>query len=205
MSYFPMFIELKDKPCLVVGGGAVALRKVEALLDFGAEIFVTAPVILPEIKEIKGVIYCEKYFEKEDIRNKELVIAATDDPKLNHQISKACRMANIPVNAVDQIEDCSFIFPAYVKEGKVVAAFSSSGLSPVTTQYLKDKMRPILTPFVGELAACLGEIRSTVRQCVKTEEERKKVYREILEYGLKKDMLPSEAEIADIMQKYRNS
>lgn len=204
MSYFPMFIELKDKSCLIVGGGRIALRKVEVLKDFGAQIVVIAPVILPEIKKIKGVICREKCFEKEDLQGQELVVAATDNQELNHRISEVCRKEKIPVNAVDQTEDCSFIFPAYLKEGEVVAAFSSGGQSPVITQYLKAEMQSVMTPRLGELAAYLGSLRKTVKQSTKTEEERTKIYREILQFGLEKDILPSEEEVKKIVEKYRN-
>ena len=105
MSYFPMFIELRDKKCLVVGGGRIALRKVEVLKDFGADVSVAAPVILQEISEMKGVSCRRKQFGQEDLEGQELVVAATDDKELNHRISRACRKKNIPVNAVDQMED----------------------------------------------------------------------------------------------------
>lgn len=204
MSYFPMFIELKDRSCLIVGGGRVAFRKVEVLKDFGAQIVVIAPVILPEIKIIKGVVCREKWFQKEDLKGQELVVAATDNQELNHQISEVCRKEKIPVNAVDQTEDCSFIFPAYLKEGEVVAAFSSGGQSPVITQYLKAEMQSVMTPRLGELAAYLGSLRKTVKQGTKTEEERKNIYREILQFGLEKDYLPSQEEAERIIEKYRN-
>ena len=202
MSYFPMFIELKGKPCLVVGGGRIALRKVEVLKEFGAKIQVIAPEILPEIQRIEGVICKKKYFEQEDINHQELVIAATDIPEQNHQISQICKKKKIPVNAVDQIEDCSFIFPAYIKEREVVAAFSSGGQSPVITQYLKSKMRPFLTPYLGELAACLGTLRENLKQCTNSEKERKKIYQELLCLGLEHDTIPSEEEIEKIIKKY---
>lgn len=204
MSYFPMFIELKKKHCLVVGGGRVALRKVEVLKEFGAEIKVVAPQILFEIQNIEGVICCEKYFEQEDFIDQELVVAATDNSEQNHQISEICRKKNIPVNAVDQIEDCSFIFPAYRKEGEVVAAFSSGGQSPIITQYLKNQIRVSLTPLLGELAACLGSLRGRLQQDISSERARKEIYQELLQLGLEHDTIPSEEEIEKIIEKYKS-
>ena len=201
MSYFPMFIDLQDRPCLIAGGGRVALRKVEALNDFGAHITVIAPTILPEIKSLEGILYQEKSFEEADLEGQDLVVAATDDKELNHKISIACKKRHTPVNAVDQTEDCTFIFPAYLKEGEVVAAFSSGGQSPVITQYLKEKMRPVLTQHLGNLAACLGSLRETVKEKIKTEAQRKKIYQEILRLGLEKDTIPSEEEIQKIIEK----
>ncbi len=201
MSYFPMFVELKEKKCLIVGGGRIALRKAEALSDFGAEILVEAPEILPEIADVWGVRCRRKAFEDGDVLQQDLVVAATDDAQLNHRVSVACQKADIPVNAVDQTKDCTFIFPAYLKEGEVVAAFSSGGTSPVTAQYLKEQTRPVLTPLVGELAACLGSLRDRMRQCTKTESERKQIYRELFHLGLEQGGI-SEEEIARIICKY---
>ncbi len=201
MSYFPLFIDLQDRPCLIAGGGRIALRKAETLKEFGARITVVAPAVLPEIKEMKGILYQEKTFEKADLEGQDLVVAATDDEALNHKISIACKRRNIPVNAVDQIEDCTFIFPAYLKEGEVVAAFSSGGQSPVITQYLKEKTRPVLTHHLGSLAACLGSLRETVKEKTKTQAERKKIYQDILHLGLEKHTIPSEEEIQKIIEK----
>lgn len=200
MSYFPMFIDLQGRSCLIAGGGRVALRKAETLQDFGARVTVIAPAVLPEIKAMEGILYQEKTFEETDLGGQDLMVAATDDKELNHKISAACKRRNIPVNAVDQIEDCTFIFPAYLKEGEVVAAFSSGGQSPVITQYLKEKMRPVLTPHLGALAACLGSLRETVKEKIKTQAERKKIYREILQGSLKKHTIPSEEEIQKIIE-----
>ncbi len=125
MSYFPMFIELNGRRCLVVGGGGIALHKIRVLKEFGADVLVVSPTVLPEILELKGVSYRRKSFDRSDLAGQELVVAATDDAEQNRRISELCREKHIPVNAVDQIKDCSFIFPAYLKEGEVVAAFSS--------------------------------------------------------------------------------
>lgn len=202
MAYFPMFIELKDRCCLVAGGGRIALRKVEVLRDFGAKITVTAPSILPEIMEMKDIVCLKKNFEKSDLEGLELVVAATDDQEENHRISLACREKKIWVNAVDQKEDCSFIFPAYLKEGEVVAAFSSGGQSPVIAQYLKAQMRPYMTSLLGELAEALGDLREELRN-LNLESVRKSIYQEILENGLEKGAVLSKEEINEIFEKYK--
>ena len=201
MSYFPMFVELKNRRCLVVGGGRIALHKVKVLEDFGAAVTVAAPEILPEIRERADVICREKKFDLADLDGHELVVAATNDAKLNSQISEACRRAGIPVNAVDQMQDCDFIFPAYLKEGEVVAAFSSGGQSPALTQYLKEQMRPVMTPLLGELAARLGEIRELVRRRTRNESERKRIYQELLRETLERESVFSGEEAEETIQK----
>lgn len=202
MSYFPLFMELKDRDCLVVGGGRVAWRKVKVLMDFGARVSVVAPEIIPEIGELGPVQLLKREFLDDDVRGRILVVAATDDEALNQRISRLCQARSIPVNVVDQIQDCSFIFPAYVKRGEVVAAFSSGGQSPVMTQYLKSQIKTVLTEELGELAACLGSIRDVVHSSVQTETARKHLYEELLQLGLQKGENPETEEIWNVMKKY---
>ncbi len=179
MAYFPMFVDIKKKKCLIVGGGTVALRKVQVLLDFGADVVVVALEVISKIKEYPVTVY-QRNFEKEDLQGCELVVAATDDAGLNHKIAEAAQKQKIPVNAVDQQEDCSFIFPSYVREQELVGAFSSGGNSPVLTQYLKKYMAQILTAELGEANAYLGSIRPVVKRELDTEAMRKKVYQQVL-------------------------
>lgn len=202
MSYFPLFMELKDRNCLVVGGGSVAWRKVKVLMDFGARVSVVAPEIIPEIGELGPVQLLEREFLDDDVQGRILVVAATDDETLNQRISRLCQERGIPVNVVDQPQDCSFIFPAYVKRGEVVAAFSSGGQSPVMTQYLKAQIKPVMTEELGELAACLGSIRDMVHSSVRTETARKHLYEELLQLGLQKGENPETEEIWNVMKKY---
>lgn len=203
MSYFPMFVELKGKSCLIIGGGRIALQKMRVLQDFGADVTVLAPELAEEI--VKNCKVRKKEFEEVDLEGAKLVVAATDNQELNHWIAECCRTRGIPYNAVDQIDDCSFIFPSYVKEGEVVAAFSSGGQSPLITQYLKEKIKPDLTEQLGALAACLGGLRAEVKRTVATEAERKSCYREILEAGLRQDKVPEPEEIRAILAKYQKS
>lgn len=201
MAYFPLFIQLEKCPCLVVGGGAVAFRKIRVLLDFGAEVTVVAAEFADEILGMSGKIRChKKEYEPADLEGVSLVIAATNNTALNHQISKDCRDRGIMVNAVDQQEDCDFIVPAYLKAGEVVAAFSSGGNSPVVTQYLKGRNRELVTPALGEITAYLGSIRELVKEIVPTEEMRKRVYLQILNRWETTGKIPSERERQTILE-----
>lgn len=199
MSYFPMFVELKDQDCLVVGGGRIAFRKVQVLQDFGAAVTVVAKEIVPELERHAGVHCLKKECGPEDLAGRKFVVAAAGDREQNRKVSEWCKDRGIPVNVVDQPEDCSFIFPAYLKQGDVVAAFSSGGQSPVMTQYLKEQMRPVMTEEIGELAASLGRIREHVKRCVATEELRKKVYQELLQAGLGENGVLTEEKIREVV------
>ncbi len=201
MSYFPMFVELEGTDCLVVGGGPVALRKVKVLQDFGAVVTVIAPCVIGEIRELATVVI-QREFQPEDVVGRYLVVAATGEVNVNQKISRICKEKGIPINAVDQQEDCTFIFPSYVKSKEVVAAFSSGGQSPAVTQYLKEKAKPFMTEHIGNIAACLGEIREQVKAQVSAEAERKRVYEEILTLALESEEIPTEEHISEVINKY---
>lgn len=200
MAYFPMFVDLEDQPCLIVGGGKVALRKVKVLRDFGAAVTVAAPEILAEIENTEGVSCLHREYDESLLEGMKLVVAATDDKKENHRIGKRCRELGIPVNAVDQIEDCSFIFPSYIRRQELVAAFSSSGKSPLMTQYLKTQLEPVMTPFAGELTDYLGGIRDEVKSRVKTEALRKKVYQKVLACAMDRETMPGATELDEMIK-----
>lgn len=196
MAYFPMFVNLKDQLCLVVGGGMVAYRKVKVLLDFEARVVVVGENICDKIYEIvkksNQLELQKKCFEGADCDNMFMVIAATDDNLLNHHIAEICNSKGIMVNAVDQKEDCSFIFSSYIKEKNLIAAFSSSGNSPVLAQYLKSQEKEILTPFLGELNEYMGKIRKRVIEKYDTEEKRKEIFKEIVNTAIENGELPQE-------------
>lgn len=196
MAYFPMFVNLKDQPCLVVGGGMVAYRKVKVLLDFEARVVVVGENICDKIYEIvkksNQLELQKKCFEDADCDNMFMVIAATDDNLLNHHIAEICNSKGIMVNAVDQKEDCSFIFSSYIKEKNLIAAFSSGGNSPVLAQYLKSQEKEILTPFLGELNEYMRKIRKRVIEKYDTEEKRKEIFKEIVNTAIENGELPQE-------------
>ncbi len=175
-----MFIDLEKKRCLVAGGGTVAYRKVRVLMDFGADVVVIAPKVRPEICKLKGVQVIKRAFMENDLDDCILLVAATDDKNLNHRLAELAKAKKIAVNAVDQKEDCTFLFPAYVKEQNLIGAFSSGGNSPLLTQYLKQKFSAILTGELGEINEYMGSIRPYVRSRVWEEGMRSRVYRRIL-------------------------
>lgn len=205
MAYFPMFIDIKNKACLVVGGGKVASHKICVLKEFGAEVKVVSPQFSEEITKMQGITLFCKEFEQGDIFDCEIVIAATDSKELNHKVASFCKERGIMVNAVDQIEDCTFIFPSYLKEGQVVAAFSSSGNSPVVTQYLKKRNENIITPLVGSINDFLGLIRQRVQHQVVSYSNRKKVYQKVLEKCLQINKIPSEQYVEQVINDINNT
>ena len=191
MAYFPMFLDLRKRKCLVVGGGRIALRKIQVLREFETGVTVVAKHICSEIRQLTEQdvqIQCvERGFLEEDLNGADLVVAATDDWETNHYIAGICRKRKLPVNAVDQPEDCDFIFPSYIRQGDLVGAFSSGGKSPVMTQYLKSVLAKEMTPFLGEVTEVLGSMRE---QASMEEKKRREFYQEILEWCLEKGCIP---------------
>lgn len=207
MAYFPMFVDLADKNCLVVGGGKVAARKVKMLLDFGAFVSVMAERICDELIVISNadskLTLFNRDFSEEAVVGQFLVIAATDDDRTNRHIAGICRKKNIHINVVDKLEECSFILPSYTKEQNVVAAFSSGGRSPVLTQYLNSKAKEYVTEEIGSINECLGKVRKKVQDIFDTETLRKNVFREILEYSLHEQRILTEKEIENIISRMK--
>ena len=199
MAYFPMFIDLSNKNCLVVGGGNIAYQKVKVLSEFGADITVVSEDIDYRISELSKKLKV-KSFEEEDIKNMSLVVAATDDEKLNHRISLLCKNAGIPVNAVDQKDDCTFIFPAIVKEKELVAAISSGGSSPLMAQGIKKKVSEILSEELGEINDGLGACREYVKSQVNDIDKRKAVFKRIYEESINENKMISNERIQEIIQ-----
>lgn len=137
MPLFPIFIDLKGRRALIVGGGRVALRKAERLMPYGADICAVAPEFDGAFRSLSGVTLLERRFEPGDIEGAALVIAATDDGELNAAVSELCRWENIPVNVVDDLEKCSFVFPALVQRGELSVGISTGGASPSAAQYVR--------------------------------------------------------------------
>ena len=133
MDYLPIFADVRNKLCLVVGGGGVGKRKAGVLLEAGAKVRVVAPQIEPALAELKGVNAIVARFDAQHLEDITLVIAATNDRSVNRQVSELARARNIPVNVVDDPELCSFIMPAIMDRSPLMVAFSSGGASPVTT------------------------------------------------------------------------
>lgn len=203
MAYFPMFIDLTDANCLVVGGGEVALRKVNVLLDFGAKVHVIAKEISMEIaalsEETDHLLLEQREFTPFDLQDRALVVVATNDNDLNSKISKMCGEGNIPVNVVDDQEKCSFIFPSYIKEQNLVGAFSSGGNSPALTQYLRNKEKEVLTPRLGELNEMLGRWRQPIKDLFPLESSRKSAFEQLIDYALCYDGIPTDEEVEELL------
>ena len=201
MSYFPFFIEIKDKECLVVGGGMVALRKIEKLLPFGVKITVVSPAFCSEIEGMESILRVQRKFHPADIEGKLFVIGATDDETVNAEISALCQQKNIPVNIVDDPKKCTFFFPALVKQGEFVAGFSSGGGSPLAAQYIRKKVEDAVPVGFDKVVEILASVREQVKAEIPDMKKRESVFKKIFALALEKEGNITETEIDEIIRK----
>ncbi|MFQ5826028.1 MAG: bifunctional precorrin-2 dehydrogenase/sirohydrochlorin ferrochelatase [Dehalococcoidia bacterium] len=132
-AYYPVFLNIAGRRCLVIGGGEVAERKVASLLDCGGRVTVISPRLSPglEEKQAQGAIEAlARDFQPGDLEGAFLVIAATDDPGVNDKIVREARKRGILINVVDQPGECDFIVPSTVHRGELVVAISTGGQKP---------------------------------------------------------------------------
>lgn len=167
MDYLPIFLNVREQRCLVVGGGDIATRKAAMLLRAGAQVHVVAPAINAELTEKleagKGSARTGDYCAT-DLDGVSLVIAATDDQTVNRQVHDDCRARQLPVNVVDNPALCSFIFPSIVDRSPLVMAVSSGGKSPVLARLLRARMETTIPAAYGRLADISGEFRELAKK-----------------------------------------
>lgn len=189
---FPFFIDVKDKKCVVIGGGNTALRKAKALLEFGAKIKVVAPEIKPEFYDLKNTELILKKFDITDLDKAFMVIGATNDRVVNMLVSKTAKEKSIPVNIVDDPKLCTFFFPAIVKDKDVVACVSSCGKSPLVAQKIKKIIIDNWPENIGSINDRMGILRQYAKEHIKEETQRKKALKKVLSTMLDKDVSDSE-------------
>jgi len=184
MDLLPIFLKLKNQPCLVVGGGEVASRKVLMLLKAGASVTVVAPEICAQLKQHLSkdeFVFKQSEFSPEDIQNQCLVIAATNQEEVNRTISKEADARNIFVNVVDSPELCSFTMPSIIDRSPIIVAVSSGGASPVLARLLRARLETLIPASYGRLAALVQTFRDQVKQRFKTSVERRRFWERILQ------------------------
>ena len=166
MEHLPIFINLKQKPVLVVGGGDIALRKINLLIKAQASVNCLSPLFCDGIASLsadKSVNLIQKSFEPDDIKNYSIIIASTDDSLVNSSISELAKKANIPVNVVDSPELSSFIMPSIVDRSPVIIAVSSAGKAPVLARIIRAKLETVIPSAYGLLAEIAGEYTQKVK------------------------------------------
>ena len=166
MDHLPIFINVRQNPCLVIGGGDIALRKINLLIKAQAKVDCLSPLFCEGITNLSqsgDVNLIQKRFESDDIKDYAIIIASTDDSSVNALISKSAKEARIPVNVVDSPELSSFIMPSIVDRSPVIIAVSSSGRAPVLARIIRAKLETVIPSAYGVLAEIAGEYRQKVK------------------------------------------
>lgn len=179
MGYFPFFIDIGGKSCIVVGGGRVALRKLEKLLPFEPDITVVAPEICDEIYRLYNIKILKKKYEDTDIHSAFMVISATDNAELNRHIFELCTQNGILVNTVDDKRYCTFVFPAMVKKNNFTVAVSTEGKAPLAARYMRSRIEEEFDESFDNALEALAGCRELVKAQIKTESGRKKALERI--------------------------
>lgn len=166
MQYLPLVFDVKNKPCLLVGGGAVAYRKASLLERAGANIEVVAPAVEERLKKLvkkSGGIVFNKPYSSDHLKNKHLVIAATNNEAINIEVAADCKARGLLVNVVDNPKYCSVIFPAIIDRDPLLIAVSSSGAAPVLARSVRSNIESSVPANLGVLADFIGDRRARVR------------------------------------------
>lgn len=165
MSYFPAFINLSQQKILIVGGGNVAYEKLERLLDFTDAIDVIAKELSTQMQASlieRNLSYEKRAYKEGDIQGYDIVIIAVDNIPLQAAIYKEARNYRCLCNAVDSIEYCDFIFPAYVKEGDLTVAISTSGASPAFAKHFKRYLKTVIPNSIASFLKDMRQLRKTM-------------------------------------------
>ncbi len=182
MDYMPFFFDLKNRPCLIIGGGSIATRKARLLAKAGAQLIVVAPYISDEMQTMVNNSHGQCHFREYDTADLELamlVICATDDSPTNHRVSKEAQDKKLPVNVVDSPSLCSIITPAIVDRSPLMIAITSGGDAPVLARQMRAKLEVMFPSAYGTLAKVASKFRHRVKQTVTSEEKRLRFWEKV--------------------------
>jgi len=211
MDYLPIFFKASKKQCLVVGGGDIALRKVNLLINSGALVECIAPefcqALLERSEESASLSLTHRAFESMDVNNQALVVSATDDKDLNAIVSRLASAKNIPVNVVDSPDISSFIMPSIVDRSPLLIAISSGGRAPVLARIIRAKLETTIPSAYGKLAQIAGEYRQKVKNKFSNIKDRRAFWESVLSGVVAEKIMTGRVQSAkkDIEQQLENA
>ena len=166
-AYYPVFLDLTDRPVLVVGGGPVAEGKVEGLLAAGANVTVVSPTVTPRLAGWAAagrIEYLPRPYQDGDVAGRRLALVATDDPAVSGAVAAEGRERGIWVNAADEPARCDFILPAVIRRGRLVVAVSTGGASPAAARAIREELEGYLTDDHATLVEMAAAARDDLRR-----------------------------------------
>ena len=183
MSFYPICLDLKAKPCVIVGGGRVAERKTLGLLSCGAQVSVISPVLTEELKRqhAEGKLrWIERGYRQGDLAQAFLVIAATDDEETQKQVYEEAVSNNLLLNVADVPQRCNFILPASVRRGDLTISISTAGKSPALARKLRQELEKRFGPEYRILVDILGAIRPEILASGLPQPENERMFKQLL-------------------------
>tara|TARA_B100000035_G_scaffold173954_1_gene148415 strand:- start:456 stop:1079 length:624 start_codon:yes stop_codon:yes gene_type:complete len=203
-KFYPIYLDVKDKKCIIVGGGKVAYRKVCSLKEAGAEVVVVSPETCPEIANEEGLTLVKNDYDESILDGALLVIAATDNDAVNKKAALDARKRNIIVNVVDRPELCSFIVPSTINRGDLCISISTGGASPAVAKSVREELEVVFGSEYEEYLNLLTKMRSIAMSDIKDSAKRRKVLqrlaeKDILEIVKNKGVTEAEARIRETM------
>ena len=187
MRYYPVHLDIKNRNCLVGGGGAVGTRKVETLLECGARVSVVSPDPSPQLAKLASegaITLIQDAYRAADLKGMFLVIGATDDENINQQISEDAAHYNTLCNIADRPESCNFILPSIVRQGDLVITISTSGKSPALAKHLRQKLETQFGQEYAEFLRLMGAIRKKLLSQAHEPEAHKDLFNKLIESDL---------------------
>ena len=186
-AYYPIFLNLRGKRTVVVGGGMVAQRKIETLLEHGADVHVISRALTPELdREVKGgrVRHLGEEFSETHLDGAFMVIAATDDTDLNRRVSRAAQKKGLLINAVDQPDDCNFIVPSILRRGDLRIAISTSGKSPAMARKVREDLETQFGDEYESFLNLMGRMRREIIARRLSQKENSRIFRELIDSSI---------------------
>jgi len=168
-SYYPVFIDVVDRTCVVIGGGKIGEEKVRKLLECGAKVSIISPEVTEGVRGIVAsdndeVTWAQREYQRGDLKDAFIAIAATDDTRVNTQISEEAEERNVLLNVVDVTHLCTFIAPSIARRGEVTIAVSTGGASPALARKFREELTASTLLEYADLAPLLSIARSELKQ-----------------------------------------
>ena len=186
--FYPAFIDLTGRRCLVVGGGPVGTEKTEKLLDAGADVRLVSPQITPRLAALVAANVIGEFhrrgYETADLDACLLVIAATADAEVNREVWQDAEARTMLVNVVDVPPLCNFIVPSIMRHGELAVAVSTGGASPVVARTVRERIQAEIGPEWGELVALMRQTREGLKERFTTMPSRAAAVERLLESGI---------------------
>ncbi|MBI3585385.1 MAG: bifunctional precorrin-2 dehydrogenase/sirohydrochlorin ferrochelatase [Nitrospinae bacterium] len=182
--YYPAYLDIKDKRCLVVGGGAVAERKVNSLLKCGAKVSVVSPDLTKRLKELNSereIKFLKGEFKEKYLKDIFLVIGATDKSNVNFKVYESANKKNILVNIVDSPELCNFIVPSVVERGALTIAVSTGGKSPALSKKLRKELEDRYGFEYAKFLNLMGNLRKRISSEIMDKRKREEIYKNLVD------------------------